>query len=111
MGSDINAVIDSLCLKFGTTAEFLVPEIARYKVVLYGTLCGIGLLLGFGALIFLIVTYRKYDDYKSNDTWVSVLLISGFISVVGFIMFLANISDLLAWIISPYGAVVHMIVR
>ena len=36
MNEQINSIIDNLCEKFGTTAEFLLPEITRYELVTYG---------------------------------------------------------------------------
>ena len=97
----IAEVIDGLCEKLGTTAQYLIPELAKayigseiYNVIIWGIatlVCG----------ILAVVFYKKHtdDDYDSAYMILSITFFG--IAVVGFIILAICGEDLVAWIVSP----------
>lgn len=59
---NINEIIDNICLKLGTTAEFLIPEYAKMRIAE-----SILSMVAFAALTFATVCVMKFF-VKSRKT-------------------------------------------
>lgn len=108
MDEKINAVINNLCEKFGTTTQFLVPEIAKYEIATDV----VGIIFSTVLIIILVIVavrshrVMEYDDGYEVPFFVSVFLAFIFVAILW-----ACVSDAVGWMVSPYGAVVQMITR
>ena len=107
MSTEINEIINSLCERFGTTAEKLIPAMARYYIATnsFGLILGLILMLA-GA--FLFPKAIKADADSFNDTaWIvgPIALI-----VIGIIPVLLCGSEIIGWIVSPTGATIQLLI-
>lgn len=98
---EINAVINNLCDKLGTTASQLLPEIAKMKTAE----CMMLILLSFTVvLISSFLMYKSFKKSKENDwegVWCLILIVSA-IGVLFFGIALIDGSvDLAGWVASP----------
>lgn len=97
----IAEVIDGLCEKLGTTAQYLIPELAKayiasgiYNVIMWGIttlVCG----------ILAVVFYKKHTDDEYDVAYMILSITFLCIAVVGFIILAICGEDLVAWIASP----------
>lgn len=113
MDEKINAVINNLCEKFGTTAEFLLPEITRYELVAYGFKTLVSLTVFIIFLIFAKKSWKMAVDAQDNDSiWWGVMM--SCICIAGFILIFSlygNATEFVGWLASPYGALAHMVLK
>ena len=113
MDEKINAVINNLCEKFGTTAEFLLPEITRYELVTYGFKTLVALTV---FIIFLVFTKKSWkmavDAHDSDSVWWGIMCVCIFVAGMILIFPLySNGTELIGWLASPYGALAHMVLK
>ena len=94
-------VIDGLCEKLGTTAQYLIPELAKaytasciYNVIVWGIVT-----LASGILAFVFCKKYTEDEFESGYMIISLILLC--VAVVGFLIFVSNGDGLVAWIASP----------
>lgn len=124
--NDVNAVIDNICNKLGTTVEAVVPEYAKYMIASKLTALIIGVVIAFfaTALMNMLTTSlkRKIAEYKEkyerddwwDENWVVPHVIGGIvIIVVGIIafVFISSGLDIIPWIVSPQGAFIAEVMR
>ena len=108
MDEKINAVINNLCEKFGTTAEFLVPEIAKYEIatdvvwIIFSTVL---------IIILVIIAVRSHRVMEYDDGYEVLFFVSVFLVFIFAAILCGCVSDAVGWMVSPYGAVVQMITR
>ena len=124
---DVNSVIDNLCERFGTTAAYLIPEIARYKI------CQSMVLIIFGMvpLIAAIWIFRKgMSDYKSAqykydndqlyhqahcrptyDDYFGYWITAGILFPIGFIIIMFSTYAMIGWISSPTAAFTEFVLN
>ena len=98
--SDVNAVIEKLCEKLGTSAQFLIPELAKLGIVNSAVMIVIGLFMAVVGIYFLPKAWR-YDhreDGFGDSLWA---ILPGTITLVGFLALTTGIYDLSGWIVSP----------
>ena len=111
MSKEINAVIEKLCEKLGTSAQFLIPELAKLRIVTYAIIVVIGLFMIVVGVYFLPKAWRydhREDKSDFDDSfWVAV---PGAITIVGFIFLTTGIYSLAGWIASPTASAVLEIV-
>lgn len=112
MNDQVNAIIDNLCEKFGTTVQYLVPELARYEIAR-----GIADLF-FDLIIFTcgVLIFRKIQSYlaelkETEDVGEEYMLycIPALFWMYALISFHCSVIDLAGWISSPMAATVKMI--
>lgn len=107
MGADINAVIDNICEKLGTTTEFLIPELARREICTNVATLLMSLIFIIIALYFLPKAW-KYDC----DNMDSVITVIPFLVLAGScVFFVISVVDLAGWIASPTASSVIEIVE
>lgn len=112
MSEEINAVIDKLCEKLGTSAQFLIPELAKLRIVNSAVMVVIGLCITVVGIYFLPKAWR-YDHRKDRNSfddsfWVAA---PGSITLIGFLVLTSGIYTLAGWIASPTASAVLEIVN
>ena len=108
MDEKINAVINNLCEKFGTTTQFLVPEIAKYKIAtdVVGIIFSTVLII-----ILVIIAVRSHRLMEYDDDFEVPFFVSVFLALILVAILWVYVSNAVGWMVSPYGAVVQMITR
>lgn len=103
MNNEINAVIDNLCSKLGTTAEMLIPEVAKMSLIT-------DVFLLIGAILAVVPIWlgwkkaRNYDKANREEwhkTYASVIV--GVIAAFDLVLIVGSIHDIVCWIVSPTG--------
>ena len=110
MSKEINAVIDNLCNKLGTSAKFLIPELARMHIA-QGIFSSV-----VSAVIFIICIYfaRKawaYDHRDDNSMWENDscwIILPMVVGICSFIWLSTAVYDLIA---SPTAMAITEIAR
>lgn len=104
-------LIDYLCAKLGTTAEYLLPEFARYRI---GYLTS-EVIIAILATIIGILLFRRggieYHKNKDNDAAIPYWVIGGIIATAGLIMSLVLVPELVGYICSPTAGALQDIMR
>ena len=98
---EINAVINNLCEKLGTTASQLLPEIAKMKTAE----CMMSILLYLAVvLISAFLLIKGFKKSKEND-WEGVWCLILIVSAIGVLFFGVGLIDdsinLAGWAASP----------
>ena len=106
MSEEINAVIDNLCEKLGTTAQCLIPEMAKMGIAeaIVGIIFSVIIL---AVLIRLFPKTLKRDD-KECSSWSIVLAV---VMVADVIILWCSVYDLAGWITSPTAKAVKEIIN
>lgn len=106
MSEEINAVIDKLCEKLGTTAQCLIPEMAKMGIAeaIVGIIFSVIIL---AVLIYLFPKTLKRDD-RECSSWSIVLSV---IMVADVIILWCSVCDLTGWITSPTAKAVKEIIN
>lgn len=115
MSEEVNAIINNLCDRLGTSAKLLIPELTKLRVVESAVMLAIFLLVLIVGLYFLPKAW-KYDHreedgcrYDCNDSvW---FLIPSVITLVGFIGTTTYVFELVGWLTSPTAKAILEIVR
>ena len=106
---DANVVIDNICNKIGTTADILVPELARYKEYSYlagGILCIICIVV---SVIIILIGKKLYE--KECDDYIGCYIFGGTGIFVSLIVFMTHIHGYIIWHNAPMGAAVSYIIN
>ena len=110
MGEEVNAIIDNLCERLGTSAKFLIPELARLRITESVVCLFIALIILAVGLITLPKAW-EYDhkdrDFMYDSAWT---IIPAILIFVGFVMFVINAVSFAGWIASPTAKAVLEIV-
>ena len=111
MSEEVNAIIDNLCEKLGTSAKLLIPELARLRIVESAICLFLALIVVAVGLITLPKAWR-YDHREDTESWEdsawtilpALLIFAGAVSVM------AESVSLAGWIASPTAKAVLEIV-
>lgn len=112
MSEEVNKIIDNLCNKLGTSAQFLIPEMAKMHITELAVSAFIAGIIMAISIYFIPIAW-KYDHRKDRDRfdesfWIVVPLSILFISTAFFIPALV---ELAGWIASPTAKAVMEIVK
>lgn len=116
MNNEINAIIDSLSSKFGTTSKYLIQEMGKYYVAretVAVIILGLVSVFIIKAIIFLLKKYKEAvenDSYDEDAYFVLAVVFAGFL-IGSFIGFMINLVSLVGWIVSPTAATIEMILQ
>ena len=113
MSTEINAVINNLCNKLGTSAKLLIPELVRMHIAQ-----GI-FLSAVSAVIFIICvyfarkawTYDHRDDksmWENDSCWIIIPMVVG---IGSFVWLSTAVYELIGWIASPTAMAIKEIAR
>ena len=106
MSEEINSVIDKLCEKLGTTAQCLIPEMAKLGIA--EAIVGII----FSALILMVMIHLFPKSLKRDDREYSVWsVILTVIIVADVVMLWCSVLDLAGWITSPTAKAIKEIIN
>lgn len=111
MSEEVNAIIDNLCEKLGTSAKILIPELARLRIVESAVCLFIALIILAVGLITLPKAWR-YDHREDKDRFDDsfFVIIPAFLIFAGAIEVTAHSVSLVGWIVSPTAKVILEIV-
>ena len=108
----VSEIIEGLCEKLGTTAQYLIPELAKMNIA-EGIVWFVLSFAGMAAGIYFIPKAWAYDHREDkgwceDSFWVLVPL---FATIVFGIWFLMSAADLAGWIASPTAKSVMTIIQ
>lgn len=113
MSKEINEIINNLCEKLGTSAKFLIPELARMHIAqgIFSSLVS--------AVIFIICIYyaRKawaYDHRDDNSMWENDscwIILPMVVGMGSFVWLSTGVYELIGWITSPTAMAIKEIAR
>ena len=101
MDSQINAVVEDLCMKFNVTAEYLVPRIQAYKMAMcmFGIVAAMVFVIiigiAFGTLIVKLSKEGSADDIVGS--WIAAILCE----MIPIIIVLINTYSYIGWKYAP----------
>lgn len=110
MSSEINMIIDNLCQKLGTSATFLIPELAKRAIAedIVCLLCSA--LFGCGVLFAMRMIYQHCQKEGQDVYDTSLLFIfPGIALMLDFGFFGVFATDLAGWIASPTAKAIGQI--
>ena len=110
MSEEINAVIEKLCEKIGTSTQFLIPELTKLNIItdIYTIIMCIIIAAVLAAVVVWGIKNRK-DEF---DTFHEVPAVIAFICCVAAVMSTIAVGcDLIRWLVSPTASAVLEIVN
>lgn len=102
MDTETNKVIDDLCERFGTTAERLVPEMARYHILMETiavVLLSALVLLCVAAL--LIFWKKSKEDCDWEDVFCASFVCTAIVVPICIAFVIINATNMIAWKMYP----------
>lgn len=110
MSQEINAIIDSLCQKLGTSATYLIPELAKKEIA--ETAVG----LVFAVLAGMILVYlmkrmakRMEEEQIDMEDGFFFFIFPGFALLIDFVVIMVFAGNLAGWIASPTAKAIEKI--
>lgn len=110
MSNEINAIIDNLCQKLGTSATYLIPELAKKEIA--ETAVG----LVFAVLVGVILVYlmkriakRMEEGQIDMEDGFFFFIFPGFALVVDYVVIMMFAGNLAGWIASPTAKAIEKI--
>ena len=107
----VSEIIEGLCEKLGTTAQYLIPELAKmsiatgiFNVIVWGITT---LVSGILAVVF----YKKHAGDEYDVAYMVIAIVCLCVAIVGFIIFSVCGEELVGWIASPTAKAVMMILK
>lgn len=101
MDSQINAVINDLCMKFNVTAEYLVPRIQAYKMAtsVFGIVASMVFVVIIGIIFGIIIVHdsKHGDFYDLGGSCIAAILCE----VIPIIIVLTNTYNYIGWKYAP----------
>lgn len=104
MSEEINAIINNMCDRLGTSAKLLIPELARLMIAEAVTMLVVSLLM----VIVGIICIRKSFKTAFAD---ALTFIGMGVSIIGFILTVGGICSLVGWLASPTAKAILEIIR
>lgn len=114
---DINAIINELADKFGTTAQYLISEMQKYYIIESSITCFVCLLIVIVSAVAIKKLIAKSMQMKKESEWsdwespmVWCILPGVFLLGCG-IGLICSIENILLWTITPTASVLHEILE
>ena len=108
MGNEINIIIDNLCQKLGTSATFLIPELAKKEIVENIIIIIITALFS-KCMIEIIARITKWAKEEDDCDLYIFNIFPGVALVIAFSTFAFSAVDLAGWIASPTAKAIEQI--
>lgn len=113
--TEINAVIEMLCQKFGTVKEELFPEIARMCIGRYAVNTVLCLIVLIVMILFvrhgLLVQNDVSRSCDAQENWAFASLFLGCFSVGFLVAFWCNLHELVQWVLAPTAKTVEYVLQ
>lgn len=111
MSKEINEIINNLCEKLGTSAKYLIPEMAKLNIAQdVFMIVFTAIMLAF--CVVMTVKAWKYDHRDEHDFEDSCFtLIPAGIGVLMFVIFFVRLYNLIGWLASPTAMAIKEIAR
>ena len=110
MSNEINAIIDNLCQKLGTSATYLIPELAKKEIA--ETAVGLIFAVLFGViLVYLMrrIAKRMEGELIDMEDGFFFFIFPGFALLLDFIVISVYAGNLAGWITSPTAKAIEKI--
>ena len=108
MSSEINMIIDNLCQKLGTSATFLIPELAKKEIA--ENIITIIITVLFGkCMIEVIARITKWAKEEDDCDLCIFNIFPGIALAIDFFVFGFSAIDLAGWIASPTAKAIEQI--
>ena len=111
MSKEVNEIINNLCDKLGTSAKFLIPEMAKLNIA-QGVFMVIFTAIMLALCAVMTVKAWKYDHrdgYTFDDSFYTLLPVG--IGTIIFVIFPISLYDLIGWLSSPTAMAIKEIMR
>lgn len=112
MSKEVNEIINNLCDKLGTSAKFLIPEMAKLNIA-QGVFMVILTAIMLALCAVMTVKAWKYDHSDGRDFIDDscFTLIPAVIGTIMFVVFSISLYDLIGWLSSPTAMSIKEIMR
>lgn len=108
MSDEVNAIINNLCDKLGTSANLLIPELAKLRIAeTVILLVAFALVLAVGIIFF----KKSYKFGKDEDAVIAYAIIGLTLSIFGFSLCVIELYTLVGWLVSPRAKAILEIIR
>ena len=110
MSAEINNIIDNLCQKLGTTATFLIPEMAKMHIAQLVIQTLFWLAVTACAVWFIPKAWRY--DHREKDSWTDEsfwIIVPGTVSFIGAVGLICYATELAGWVASPTAKSISII--
>ena len=108
MSNEINMIIDNLCQKLGTSATFLIPELAKRAIAENIVSIIITVLIG-KCMIEIIARITKYAKEEDDYDICIFNIFPGIALAIDFFVFGFSAIDLAGWVASPTAKAIEQI--
>lgn len=112
MSKEVNEIINNLCEKLGTSAKFLIPEMARMNIA-QSVFMVIFTAIMLALCAVMTVKAWKYDHRDGqdffDDSYFTLLPVG--IGMIMFVIFSVSLYNLIGWLSSPTAMAINEIVR
>lgn len=108
MGNEINMIIDNLCQKLGTSATFLIPELAKKEIAENIIIIIITALFG-KCMIEIVARITKWAKEEDDCDLCIFNIFPGVALLIDFSTFAFSAVDLAGWIASPTAKAIEQI--
>lgn len=112
MSKEMNEIINNLCEKLGTSAKFLIPEMAKLNIA-QGVFMVIFTAIMLAICAVMTVKAWKYDHRDGqdffDDSFFTLLPVG--IGTLMFVIFSVSLYNLVGWLSSPTAMAIKEIVR
>lgn len=112
MSKEVNEIINNLCEKLGTSAKFLIPEMAKLNIA-QGVFMIILTAIMLAICGVMTVKAWKYD-HREGEVFLEdscFTLIPVGIGTITFVIFSARLYNLIGWLSSPTAMAIKEIAR
>lgn len=102
MSNEVNAIIDNLCQKLGTSATYLIPELAKKEIA--ETAVGLIFAVLFGMiLVYLMkrIAKRMEEEQIDIEDGFFFFIFPGFALLIDSVVIAVFAGNLAGWIVSP----------
>lgn len=113
---NINEIIDNLCNKLGTTAEYLIPEYAKMRIAEGITAIVVCAILLAVTGLFLRWVIKKYaaTDYHTDAydlLQIAAIALFGITAIVSAVVAIKVIPQIVRFSVAPYPAFLQDVLR
>ena len=100
MSNEINAIIEKLCEKLGTSAQFLIPELTKLSIIIdIYTIIACIIITVILAVVGIWGIKNREDEFDALHELTAI--IAFVLCVVAVVLIIVAGCDLIGWLVSP----------